>query len=300
MTATSGPGISLMTEFVGMAYFAEIPGVIWDIQRMGPSTGLPTRDSQGDVLKAYYLGHGDTRNVFLLPGTMAECFEFGWRAFDLAERLQTPVFVLSDLDLGMNLWMTEPFAYPDKPMDRGKVLSAGGLERLERLRPLQGRMTATASATARCPAPSNPLAAYFTRGTGHNEKAGYSERPDDWENNLSRLARKHETRAHAGARSRSSTSATGAKVGIIAYGSTDPAIRGGARHACARAGSKTSYLPRARPAARRGDGGLSGEVRSRLCGRDELRRPDVLSWCACMRRSTRRTCCPSPTATACR
>jgi 2-oxoglutarate ferredoxin oxidoreductase subunit alpha len=119
MTATSGPGISLMTEFVGMGYFAEVPSVFWDVTRMGPSTGLPTRTSQGDVLKAYYLGHGDTRNVCLLPGNMAECFEFGWRAFDLAERLQTPVFVLSDLDLGMNLWMTEPFAYPDTPMDRG-------------------------------------------------------------------------------------------------------------------------------------------------------------------------------------
>ncbi|MGZ3674084.1 MAG: 2-oxoacid:acceptor oxidoreductase family protein, partial [Ktedonobacterales bacterium] len=130
MTSTSGPGLSLMTEYVGYAYFGEIPAVIWDIMRMGPSTGLPTRVSQGDVLMAYYMGHGDTRHVCLLPANMEECFEFGWRAFDITERLQTPVFVLSDLDLGMNLWMSEPFAYPDKPMDRGKVLSAEDLNRL--------------------------------------------------------------------------------------------------------------------------------------------------------------------------
>src|SRR5450432_212469 len=124
MTATAGPGISLMSEFAGLAYFAEIPAVIWDIQRMGPSTGLPTRVSQGDVLKTYFLSHGDTKHVVLLPGDMKECFEFGWVAFDLAEHLQTPVFCLSDLDLGMNLWMTDPFEYPEKPFDRGKVLTA--------------------------------------------------------------------------------------------------------------------------------------------------------------------------------
>ena len=125
MTSTSGPGISLMTEYAGYAYFTEIPGVIWDIQRMGPSTGLPTRTSQGDILMAYYLGHGDTRHVLLLPSSMEECFEAGWTAFDLAERLQTPIFVLSDLDLGMNLWMSDPFNYPEKPFDRGKVLEQG-------------------------------------------------------------------------------------------------------------------------------------------------------------------------------
>ena len=122
MTATSGPGLSLMAEFAGLGFFAELPGVIWDIQRMGPSTGLPTRVSQGDVLKAYFLGHGDTRHVCLLPGSPAECFAFGWQAFDLAERLQTPVFVLSDLDLGMNTWMSAAFTYPDIPMDRGRSL----------------------------------------------------------------------------------------------------------------------------------------------------------------------------------
>jgi len=132
MTATSGPGISLMAEFSGLAYFAEVPGVIWDVQRVGPSTGLPTRTSQGDLLAAYFLGHGDTQHIVLLPNNIAEAFEFGWRSFDLAERLQTFVFVLSDLDLGMNLWMSEPFRYPDTPMDwvshiAGHRSSPGGL-----------------------------------------------------------------------------------------------------------------------------------------------------------------------------
>ncbi|MEZ4623174.1 MAG: 2-oxoacid:acceptor oxidoreductase family protein, partial [Caldilineaceae bacterium] len=128
MTATSGPGISLMSEFAGMAYFAEIPSVIWDIQRMGPSTGLPTRTGQGDILSAYYLGHGDTIHVVLFPATPKECFEMAGTAFDLAESLQTLVFVLSDLDLGMNLWITDEFDYPEAPMARGKVLSAEDLQ----------------------------------------------------------------------------------------------------------------------------------------------------------------------------
>jgi 2-oxoglutarate ferredoxin oxidoreductase subunit alpha len=131
MTSTSGPGISLMAEFTGYAFFAEIPAVIWDVQRMGPSTGLPTRISQGDVLKVYFLGHGDCRHIVLLPANMQECFEFGFSSFDLAERLQTPVFVLSDLDMGMNLWPTEPFKYPEKPLDRGKVLSVEQLTQIK-------------------------------------------------------------------------------------------------------------------------------------------------------------------------
>jgi 2-oxoglutarate ferredoxin oxidoreductase subunit alpha len=222
MTSTSGPGISLMTEFAGMGFFAEIPGVIWDIMRMGPSTGLPTRVSQGDVLPTYFLGHGDTRHICLLPGSVAECFRFGWEAFDLAERLQTPVFVLSDLDLGMNFWMTEPFDYPDKPMDRGKVLDAEGLKaagEFARYRDVDGDGIPYRTL------PGNPVmgAAYFTRGTGHNDRAVYSERPDDWEQNLARLFKKHDTARnlvpgpvidrHAGAR-----------VGLIAYGSVDPTI----------------------------------------------------------------------------
>lgn len=239
MTSTSGPGISLMTEYVGYAQFAEIPAVIWDIMRMGPSTGLPTRVSQGDVQMTYYLGHGDTRHICLLPANMEECFECGWRAFDLAEHLQTPVFVLSDLDLGMNLWMSNPFAYPDKPMDRGKVLSADDLNRLggfNRYEDVDGDGIGYRT----LPGTDHPLAAYFTRGSGHNKEAQYTERADEWEANLARLARKHE---HA--RNLVPTPVIdeieGAEIGLIAYGSTDPGIVE-ARAMLAAKGIKTSYL----------------------------------------------------------
>ena len=239
MTATSGPGISLMTEFVGMGYFAEVPGVFWDVTRMGPSTGLPTRTSQGDVLKLYYLGHGDTRNIVLLPGNMAECFEFGWRAFDLAERLQTPVFVASDLDLGMNLWMSDPFTYPDAPMDRGKVLDAEQIRQVEkwgRYKDVDGDGIAYRT----LPGNTNPMGAYFARGTGHNEYAVYSERADDWENNLIRLARKHDT-ARTIVPKPVLDEREGATVGIIAYGSADPAVEE-ARDRLRAQGLETSYL----------------------------------------------------------
>ncbi len=239
MTATSGPGISLMTEFVGMGYFAEVPSVFWDVTRMGPSTGLPTRTSQGDVLKLYYLGHGDTRNIVLLPGNMAECFEFGWRAFDLAERLQTPIFVASDLDLGMNLWMTDPFTYPEAPMDRGKVLDAEGLKEVQnwgRYKDVDGDGIGYRT----LPGNTNPAGAYFARGTGHNEMAVYSERADDWENNLIRLARKHDTARTIVPPPIVDTRA-GATVGIISYGSADPAVEE-ARDRLRAQGLETSYL----------------------------------------------------------
>ncbi len=238
MTATSGPGISLMSEYSGLAYFAEVPSVIWDIQRMGPSTGLPTRTSQGDVLKTYMLGHGDTKHVCLLPANMQEIFEFGWTAFDLAERLQTLIFVLSDLDLGMNLWMTEPFVYPDKPMDRGKVLDAADLQRLggfARYRDVDGDGIAYRT----LPGTDHPLAAYFSRGTGHTDQATYSERPDEWENNLKRLARKHDT-ARQIVPQPIDDIVEGAQIGIIAYGSTDPGIVE-ARALLKRDGHQTSY-----------------------------------------------------------
>jgi 2-oxoglutarate ferredoxin oxidoreductase subunit alpha len=239
MTATSGPGISLMTEFTGMGYFAEVPAVIWDIMRMGPSTGLPTRVSQGDVLKIYYLGHGDTRNVCLLPASMQECFEFGYRAFDLAERLQTPVFVLSDLDLGMNLWMTKPFEYPTEPLDRGKVLDAETIKQF----PDWGRykeIDGDGIPYRTLPGNQNPRAAYLARGTGHTETGSYSERPADWQKNLDRLTRKHDT-ARTLVPKPILDEVEGAKVGIIAYGSTDPAIQE-ARDRLQSRGVATSYL----------------------------------------------------------
>lgn len=240
MTATSGPGISLMTEFAGLGYFAEIPGVIWDIQRVGPSTGLPTRTSQADLLPTYFLGHGDTRQVVLLPGSVSDCFEFGWKAFDLAERLQTPIFVLSDLDLGMNVWMTEPFEYPDQPMDRGKVLTAEQLTELEGKWARYADVDGDAIPYRTLPGNEHPASAYFTRGTGHNERATYSERPDDWERNLLRLERKHETARRYVPKPKVDIR-EGTEIGIIAYGSTDPAIQE-ARDQLRQQGIETSYL----------------------------------------------------------
>jgi 2-oxoglutarate ferredoxin oxidoreductase subunit alpha len=239
MTSTSGPGLSLMTEYVGYAYFAEVPAVIWDIMRMGPSTGLPTRVSQGDVLMAYYMGHGDTRQICLFPGSMEECFECGWISFDLAERLQTPVLVLSDLDLGMNLWMSQPFTYPDRPLDRGKVLGAEDLNQLggfHRYLDVDGDGVGYRT----IPGTDHPLAAYFTRGSGHNQDAQYTERPDEWEANLERLAHKHEY-ARTLVPSPLIDEVEGAEIAIIAYGSSDPGIVE-ARSMLAEKGIKTSYL----------------------------------------------------------
>jgi 2-oxoglutarate ferredoxin oxidoreductase subunit alpha len=240
MTSTSGPGISLMAEFAGYGYYAEIPAVIWDIQRMGPSTGLPTRVSQGDVLKIYYLGHGDTKHVCLLPASPAECFEFGWKAFDLAERLQTPVFVLSDLDIGMNQWMSQPFEYPAGPMDRGKVLTAEDLDRLGSFRRYKD-VDGDGIGYRTLPGTAHPLAAYFTRGTGHNEVAGYSERPEDWMANMERLGRKFDT-ARKLVPAPVVDRMDGAEVGLIAYGSADPAVEEARWRLEANHQLKTSYL----------------------------------------------------------
>ncbi len=221
MTATAGPGISLMSEFAGLAYFAEVPVVVFDVQRVGPSTGLPTRTSQGDVLSTAFLSHGDTQHVLLFPATVEECFTLAIAAFDLAESLQTPVFVLTDLDLGMNNWMSDPFPYPEGPMRRGKVLSREALERLggfARYRDVDGDGVPYRT----LPGTDHPAAAYFTRGTGHDEQARYSERPDDWERNLERLSRKMET-----ARSAAPAPVVedgGAPVGIVAFGSSHHAV----------------------------------------------------------------------------
>ena len=228
MTATSGPGISLMSEFVGYGYFAEIPAVIWDVQRMGPSTGLPTRTSQGDIMSTHYLGHGDGRHPVLFPADPTECFDMAIEAFDIAERLQTPVFVLSDLDIGMNLWITKEFSYPEKPLDRGKVLSAEQLAQFKENHDGQrwGRyldVDGDGIAYRTLPGTDNPSAAYFTRGTGHTAYATYTERPDIWEENLMRLQQKFNT-ARSLVPAPVVQEADGATIGIISVGSNHPAI----------------------------------------------------------------------------
>jgi 2-oxoglutarate/2-oxoacid ferredoxin oxidoreductase subunit alpha len=223
MTATSGPGISLMAEFSGLGYYAEIPGVIFDVQRSGPSTGMPTRTSQADLLPVAFLSHGDTKHIVLLPGSVKECFELGYQAFDLAERLQTPVFVLSDLDLGMNNWMSEPFDYPSTPQDRGKVLTKEDLDRLggfARYRDVDG----DAIGWRTLPGTDHPKAAYFTRGSGHNDEAGYTEKPDEYVEVMERLSRKFENARKLVPGPVTVKDGT-SKIGILAYGSTDFAMR---------------------------------------------------------------------------
>lgn len=194
LTSTSGPGLSLMTEFLGLAYYSEIPVVVWDVQRVGPSTGLPTRTAQGDLTFVYFLGHGDTNFVILLPGSVNECFEFGWKSFDIAERLQTPVIVLSDLDLGMNEWMAPQFEYPDLAMDRGKILWEEDLQNFEDLHGVAyGRYKDVDNDTIpyrTLVGNQHPKAPYFTRGTGHDENANYSEDSDVWLRSMDRLKRK--------------------------------------------------------------------------------------------------------------
>jgi 2-oxoglutarate ferredoxin oxidoreductase subunit alpha len=223
MTASSGPGISLMTEFTGLGYYAEIPAVIWDVQRVGPSTGLPTRTAQGDLLSTAFLSHGDTKHPMLLPASVAECYECGGAAFDLAERLQTPVFVMSDLDIGMNNWVSDPFPYPEKPLDRGKVLSKEDLDRLgsfARYKDVDGDGIGYRT----LPGTPHPNAAWFARGSGHNEKAQYSERPEDYVNNLDRLDVKWDTARDLVPAPVLERSVPGAKVGVIAFGSSHWAL----------------------------------------------------------------------------
>jgi 2-oxoglutarate ferredoxin oxidoreductase subunit alpha len=240
MTSTSGPGISLMAEFIGLGYYAEIPAVVWNIQRGGPSTGLPTRTAQGDVLSCYALSHGDTKHILLFPASVLECFELASTAFDLAERFQTPVFVMSDLDLGMNVWMSDPFPYPEKPLDRGKVLSAEDLARVgsfARYKDVDGDGIPYRT----LPGTNHPLAAYFTRGSGHTAEAEYSERATDYVSNLDRLARKYET-ARSHVPGPVIVNEKGTEVGIIAYGTSDWAVRESRDQLRAEGDLKTGYL----------------------------------------------------------
>jgi 2-oxoglutarate ferredoxin oxidoreductase subunit alpha len=239
MTSTAGPGISLMSEFAGLAYYAEVPGVIFDIQRVGPSTGLPTRTAQGDMLAAALLSHGDTRHIMLIPSSVEECYTMAMTAFDLAERFQTIVFVMSDLDLGMNTWMSQAFEYPSTPLDRGKVLDQATLQRLGEW----GRyMDVDGDGIPYRTIPGHTeMPAYFTRGSGHNAKGQYSERPDDYVNNMERLARKFET-ARGVVPQPEIVEDDGAQVGIIGYGTSHWAIDESRDQLSRESGVKTAYL----------------------------------------------------------
>jgi 2-oxoglutarate/2-oxoacid ferredoxin oxidoreductase subunit alpha len=224
MTSTSGPGLSLMTEYIGLAYLTEVPMVVWDIQRVGPSTGMPTRTAQCDLTMANFLGHGDTHYIILLPGTVTECFEFGWKAFDLAEHFQTPVIVLSDLDLGMNQWSTPKFVYPETPLDRGKVLWEEDLQKLEgvwiRYQDIDGDGVAYRTVMGN----HHPQAAYFTRGTGHDPAANYSENPEDWEQNTDRIKRKFDTARNMVPKPILDIGKNNL-IGLVGMGSTDLALQ---------------------------------------------------------------------------
>jgi len=239
MTSTSGPGVSLMSEFSGLAYYAEIPCVVFDIQRVGPSTGLPTRTAQGDILSTAVNSHGDTQHIMLLPGSVEECYEMAYASFDVAERMQTVVYVMSDLDLGMNTWMSPQFTYIDKSFDRGKVLDEAKVKELGatwgRYKDVDGDGIPYRSL------PGTPAPSFFTRGSGHNAMAQYSERADDYAANMDRLARKFDT-ARTVVPAPILDKVAGAKVGIIAYGSSDFAVQESRDQLLAEAGLKTSYL----------------------------------------------------------
>ncbi|MCU1275333.1 MAG: pyruvate flavodoxin/ferredoxin oxidoreductase domain protein [Bryobacterales bacterium] len=240
VTSTAGPGVSLMSEFIGLGYYAEIPAVIFDVQRVGPSTGLPTRTAQGDILSTALLSHGDTRHPLLFPKSPEECFSMAIEAFDLAERFQTPIFVMTDLDLGMNNWMADPFEYPTKPIERGKVLSAQDLDRLggfARYKDVDGDGVGYRT----LPGTNHPQGAYFTRGSGHNEKAQYTEREDDYVNNMDRLSRKFESmRSHVPQPVVDYNPK--AEIGFIAFGTSDYAVEESRDQLRSEYGIETSYL----------------------------------------------------------
>ncbi len=243
MTSTSGPGISLMNEFISLGYYTEIPSVIVDVQRVGPSTGLPTRTQQCDLIEAAFAGHGDTKHICLYPGSVQECYEMMIDAFNLAEQFQTPVFLMTDLDLGMNNWMADPFPMVDKPVARGKVLNEAELEKLkqagkafERYRDVDGDGIPYRT----LPGTNHPMASYFTRGSGHNERAQYSEKPEDYVNNMDRLSRKFETARKFVPKAIVRGDAA-SEIGLIAFGSTDSPMQEAIDQLSAQ-GIKVEYL----------------------------------------------------------
>jgi len=240
VTSTAGPGISLMSEFAGLGYYAEVPAVIFDVQRVGPSTGLPTRTAQGDIMSTALLSHGDTKHPMLFPCSPEECFSMAIEAFELAEQFQTPVFVMTDLDLGMNNWMADPFEYPTKPIRRGKVLTAADLDRLGGFARYQD-VDGDGVGYRTLPGTNHPHGAYFTRGSGHNEKAQYTEREDDYIHNMDRLSHKFETmRLHVPRPVVENN--PHAEIGLIAFGTSHYAALESRDQLRSEYGIETSYL----------------------------------------------------------
>jgi 2-oxoglutarate ferredoxin oxidoreductase subunit alpha len=244
MTSTSGPGLSLMSEYIGLAYFAEVPVVIWDVQRVGPSTGMPTRTAQGDLTMVNFISHGDKQMIILIPGSINECFEFGWKAFDVAERLQTPVVVMSDLDFGMNQWITKKFEYPDRPLDRGKILWEEDLKKkMDEWDGKFGRyldVDGDGIPYRTLPGNQDIHSGYFTRGTSHDEYARYTEAPETWERVFERINQKF-LKAQKYLPEQVLDKMPGATIGIISSGSADPAVVE-ARDILAEQGIKSDYL----------------------------------------------------------
>jgi 2-oxoglutarate ferredoxin oxidoreductase subunit alpha len=222
-TSTAGPGISLMNELLGFAYYAEIPVVVIDVQRVGPSTGMPTRTQQGDIIECAYASHGDTKHILLFPANPAECFDLAAKSFDLAEQFQTPVFLVTDLDIGMNDWVTPKLVWDDdyRP-NRGRVLTA---EDLEGVKKFYRYMPENGSAVAPRTLPGvSPKGAYFTRGSGHNKFGGYTEIPDEYQEVMDRLLRKHKEAAGF-VPAPIIEKRKGARVGVITVGGCDAAVR---------------------------------------------------------------------------